>query len=215
MKKGQNPASCITLNISHRFQLAHVDRINLHLLTLMHQADPFGDTGKEHCRLSSLLPISDYSNGSSFVHHGAASGVIVNAASQHFRLSLYTKLFRRCAGRQNDGRRLIGLFCRFNDLNRLHQLYTTHLVCHHFCAKSFCAALHFFAQAQPIDSGIEARIVFDILALYRLPADALLFQNDHVKTGSCGIQCGRVPARTTADNHDIIHICHTDLLHSA
>ena len=69
MKKRQDAASGITLNISHHFQLAHVDRINLHLLTLMYQADPFGDTGKEHCRLSSLLPISDYSNGSSFVHN--------------------------------------------------------------------------------------------------------------------------------------------------
>ena len=83
-------------------------------LPLMHQADPFGDTGKEHRRLSSLLPISDYSNCFSFVHHGAASGVIVNTASQHFLLSLHTKLFRRCAGRQNDGRRLIGLLRRFN-----------------------------------------------------------------------------------------------------
>ena len=42
-----------------------------------------------------------------------------------------------------------------------------------------------------------------------------LFQNDRVKTGSCGIQCGRIPTRTAADNHDIIHICHTDLPHSA
>ena len=85
----------------------------------MHQADPFGDTGKEHCRLSSLLPISDYSNGSSFVHHGAASGIIVNTASQHFLLAFHTKLSGRRAGRQNDGRRLIGLFCRFNDLNQM------------------------------------------------------------------------------------------------
>ena len=60
------------------------------------------------------------------------------------------------------------------------------------CIRDSCAALHFFAQAQPIDAGVEARVVFNILALYRLPADTLFFQNDRVKTGSCGIQCGRI-----------------------
>ena len=215
MKKCQDSASCITLNISHHFQFIHIGGVDLHPYAAMHQADPFGDTGKEHRRLSSLLPISDYGNRFPFVHHGAAGGVIVNTAPQHFLLSLHAKFFRRCAGRQNDGRRSIGLLCSFDDFNRLHQPHTAHLVCHHFRTEPLCAALHFFAQAQPVDSGVEARIVFDILALYRLPADALLFQNDRVETGSCGIQCGRIPARTAADNHDIIHICHTDLPHSA
>ena len=153
----------------------------------MYQTDSLGDTGKEHRRLSSLLPFPNHCDCFSPVHHRAARGIIVNTASQHLLLAFHTELSWRRTGRQNDGGCLIGLLRRFNHLNWLHQMYAAHLVRHHFRTEPLRAALHFFAQAQPVDPGVEARIVLDVFTPNRLSANGLLLEHGYMQTGSRGI----------------------------
>ena len=153
----------------------------------MYQTDSLGDAGKEHRRLGSLLPLPDHCNCFSPVHHRAASGIIVNTASQHLLLALHTELSGRRTGRQNDGGCLIGLLRRFNHLDHLHQVYAAHLIHHHFRTEPLCTALHFFAQAQPVDPGVEARIVLNIFTSDCLPANGPLLNHSHMQPCSRGI----------------------------
>lgn len=82
---------------------------------------------------------------------------------------------------------MIGLLRRFNHLDRLHQLYTAYLICHHFRTEPLRAALHFFAQTQPIDPGVEARIVLNIFTSDCLPANGPLLDHSHMQPRSRGI----------------------------
>ena len=215
MQECQHLASGVALHVPHHFQLRRIGLADRHFFAPMHQTDPLCNAGKEHRRLGSLLTLPDHCNGFPFVHHGAAGRIVVNAASQHLVLSFDLELSRRRAGRQNDGGRLINLLCALHGLDRLRQLDAPHLLGHKLRAEALRTALHFFTQAQPVDPGVKARIVFDIFTSDGLPADGLLFQHDCMKPCSGGIQRGRISRRAAADDHNIIHVCHTALPHSA
>ena len=215
MQECQHLASGVALHVPHHFQLRRIGLADRHFFAPMHQTDPLCNAGKEHRRLGSLLALPDHRNGFSLVHHGAAGRIVVNAASQHLVLSFYLELSRRRAGRQNDGGRLINLLCALHGLDRLHQLDAPHLLGHKLRAEALRTTLHFFTQAQPVDPGVKARIVFDVFTSDGLPADGLLFQHDCMKPCSGGIQCGRISRRAAADDHNVIHRSHTAHLHSA
>ena len=78
--------------------------------------------------------------------------------------------------------------------------------------KALGALLHFFAQRKAVDAALEAGIVVDLLRQGHLPAGRELFQHQHRKPASGGVQGGGISGGAAADDDHVIDLLHSHAL---
>ena len=178
----------------------------------MNEVDLFCNTGQGQGVRRGRVAAAHHRHGLAPIGRAVAGGAVVNALADECLLAGNAQGAGCRTGGDDHRAALKDALAGVQRLDLAGKAYFVHLRQLRHRAEAFRALLHFFAQRKAVDAVLKAGIVVDLLRQRHLPAGGELFQYQHRKPASGGVQSGGVSGGTAADDDHIIDLLHSHAL---